>query len=93
MGEEEELGLARLGLTHPEGSRAVEVGSEAWRGKRGVQVRKVGLEDPLGATPRQRWRPSLRGSVLSAAHPWGLRPGRAPQVPSRSSVQLPAASP
>lgn len=26
VGEEEELGLARLGLTHPEGSRAVEVG-------------------------------------------------------------------
>lgn len=56
--EEEKLGLARLDLTHPEGSqgRVQEVGSEARKGKRGVQVRKAGLEAPLGATPQQRWR-------------------------------------
>lgn len=90
-----EIGFGQAGLDPP--------GRQPGEGPGGGRLRlrdeercsgqKGGSRSPSGATPRQRWQPSLRGRVHSCCSPLGPRAGRSALVPSRPSVQPLAASP
>lgn len=93
-GREGEIGFGQAGLDPPGRQRGEGPGGGGLRlrDEERCSGPKSGSRSPSGATPRQRWQPSLRGRVRSCCPPLGPRAGRSALVPSRPSVQPPAAS-